>query len=100
MPLEFRFREGGAEALTREPGDLPAQRLGTNGPRVEGEKDTHMNTASRTLSASASSQSRIMQLALAGVLGIFIVGFSGFAHIDAVHNAAHDYRHSMGFPCH
>jgi cobalt transporter subunit CbtB len=59
-----------------------------------------MTTASRTLSASASSQSRIMQLALAGLLGIFIVGFSGFAHIDAVHNAAHDYRHSMGFPCH
>ena len=59
-----------------------------------------MTTASRTISASASSQSRLMQLALAGLLGIFIVGFSGFAHIDAVHNAAHDYRHSMGFPCH
>jgi len=24
----------------------------------------------------------------------------GFSHITAVHNAAHDYRHSMGFPCH
>lgn len=59
-----------------------------------------MTTASRTISASASSQSRLMQLALAGMLGVFIVGFSGFAHIDAVHNAAHDYRHSMGFPCH
>ncbi|RUZ69173.1 CbtB-domain containing protein, partial [Mesorhizobium sp. M7A.F.Ca.US.006.01.1.1] len=22
------------------------------------------------------------------------------SHIDAVHNAAHDYRHSMAFPCH
>lgn len=59
-----------------------------------------MTTASRTISASASSQSRLMRLAFAGLLGIFIVGFSGFAHIDAVHNAAHDYRHSMGFPCH
>lgn len=59
-----------------------------------------MNTASRPLSASTSSQTRIMQLALAGLLGIFIVGFSGFAPIEAVHNAAHDYRHSMGFPCH
>jgi cobalt transporter subunit CbtB len=24
----------------------------------------------------------------------------GFSHIEAVHNASHDYRHSMGFPCH
>ncbi len=59
-----------------------------------------MNTASRQLASSASSQSRIMQLCFAGLLGVFIVGFSGFAHIEAVHNAAHDYRHSMGFPCH
>ena len=59
-----------------------------------------MTTSSSTFAASTSSQSRLMQLALAGLLGVFIVGFSGFAHIDAVHNAAHDYRHSMGFPCH
>ncbi|ESW86217.1 MULTISPECIES: CbtB domain-containing protein [unclassified Mesorhizobium] len=59
-----------------------------------------MNTASVSLGASASSQSRLMQLALAAFLGIFVMGFVGFSHIDAVHNAAHDYRHSMGFPCH
>ncbi|MGB6438561.1 MAG: CbtB domain-containing protein, partial [Methyloceanibacter sp.] len=23
-----------------------------------------------------------------------------FSHIEAVHNASHDYRHSMAFPCH
>jgi cobalt transporter subunit CbtB len=34
------------------------------------------------------------------MLGIFIVGGVGFSHIEAVHNAAHDYRHSMAFPCH
>ncbi|TIO69240.1 MAG: cobalt transporter subunit CbtB, partial [Mesorhizobium sp.] len=49
-----------------------------------------MNTASVALGASVSSQSRIMQLALAALLGIFVVGFVGFSHIDAVHNAAHD----------
>jgi len=26
--------------------------------------------------------------------------FVGFSHLDVVHNAAHDYRHSMAFPCH
>lgn len=59
-----------------------------------------MNTASVSLGASVSLQSRFMQLALAAFLGIFVMGFVGFSHIDAVHNAAHDYRHSMGFPCH
>jgi cobalt transporter subunit CbtB len=37
---------------------------------------------------------------MVALLGIFIVGGVGFSHIAAVHNAAHDYRHSMGFPCH
>ena len=56
--------------------------------------------ASTSLGASSSRQSRVMQLALAALLGIFVVGFVGFSHIDAVHNGAHDYRHSMAFPCH
>lgn len=59
-----------------------------------------MNTASTALGASVSSQSRLMQLALAALLGIFVVGFLGFSPMEAVHNAAHDYRHSMAFPCH
>ena len=50
--------------------------------------------------ASVSSQSRFMQLVLSAFLGIFVIGVVGFSHIDAVHNAAHDYRHSMAFPCH
>jgi len=41
-----------------------------------------------------------MQLAMAALLGVFVIGFVGFSHIDAVHNAGHDNRHSMAFPCH
>ena len=59
-----------------------------------------MNTASVSLGASVSSQSRLMQLVLTAFLGMFVVGVVGFSHIDVVHNAAHDYRHSMAFPCH
>lgn len=59
-----------------------------------------MNTVSPSLGASASAQSRFMQLAMAGLLGVFVIGFLGFAQMEAVHNAAHDYRHSMAFPCH
>lgn len=43
---------------------------------------------------------RIAQAALAMALGIFIVAMVGFSHIDVVHNAAHDVRHSNAFPCH
>jgi cobalt transporter subunit CbtB len=28
------------------------------------------------------------------------VGFVGFSHLEAVHNAAHDTRHANAFPCH
>ena len=56
------------------------------------------NSAAHDLSASPSSI--LLQRVLAGVLGAFIIGFVGFSHISAVHNAGHDYRHSMAFPCH
>ncbi|WP_191487981.1 CbtB domain-containing protein [Pseudomonas sp. FEN] len=36
----------------------------------------------------------------AAVLGAALVYFAGFSHIAAVHNAAHDTRHSSAFPCH
>jgi cobalt transporter subunit CbtB len=51
-------------------------------------------------SATELSASRAIPLVMAALLGIFIIGSVGFSHIGAVHNAAHDYRHSMSFPCH
>ena len=52
------------------------------------------------LPVAASQVSRLTQALMAVSLGIFIVGFVGFSHIDVVHNAAHDVRHSNAFPCH
>ena len=49
---------------------------------------------------AAATRAGILPLAFAGLLGVFIVGFAGFAQMDVVHNAGHDYRHSMAFPCH
>jgi len=42
----------------------------------------------------------IVQAGLAMALGLFILFMVGFSHIDAVHNATHDVRHSNAFPCH
>lgn len=49
---------------------------------------------------TAGKVGRLTQSLMAMVLGIFIVGIVGFSHIDVVHNAAHDVRHSNAFPCH
>ncbi len=50
--------------------------------------------------ASTRSASVAVQAFFAMMLGLFVVGTVGFSHISAVHNAAHDTRHSSGFPCH
>ena len=59
-----------------------------------------MNITTRTLGAASSTGSRLMQLALSGILGVFVIGVIGFSHLEVAHNAGHDYRHSMAFPCH
>jgi cobalt transporter subunit CbtB len=56
--------------------------------------------ASRACEAAALTLARVVPIFAALMLGAFIVGGVGFSHIAAVHNATHDYRHSMGFPCH
>ena len=54
--------------------------------------------ATTTLAATGSSA--LLQRAIAGLLGLFIIGFVGFSQLDVVHSAGHDYRHSMAYPCH
>jgi cobalt transporter subunit CbtB len=57
--------------------------------------------ASKSAATTVSiSTSKIIPLSMTGVLGLFIVGFVGFSHLEVVHNAAHDTRHSLAFPCH
>jgi cobalt transporter subunit CbtB len=52
------------------------------------------------LPVAAGQVGRLSQSLMAMVLGLFIVGVVGFSHIDVIHNAAHDVRHSNAFPCH
>lgn len=52
------------------------------------------------LPLAGSKASRLAQSVLAMTLGLFIVGVVGFSHIEVLHNAAHDVRHSNAFPCH
>jgi cobalt transporter subunit CbtB len=43
---------------------------------------------------------RIIPAGIALLLGAVLVLSLGFAPIEAIHNAAHDSRHSLAFPCH
>ena len=49
--------------------------------------------------SSARSQA-IVGAVMAAFLGALLVWGVGLSPIAALHNAAHDTRHSMAFPCH
>jgi cobalt transporter subunit CbtB len=60
--------------------------------------DTTATTAS---SAQVAQPAAVLAPAvLALLLGSFLVLATGFSHLDVLHNAAHDSRHSFAFPCH
>lgn len=57
--------------------------------------------------ALAGASSRPVEIAgkrvaswIAAALGALVIWVVGFSHVEAVHNAAHDTRHSNAFPCH
>ena len=57
------------------------------------------NHSASTASTTTLSQ-RLTAAFCASILGVCLVYFAGFSPIEAVHNAAHDTRHSAAFPCH
>ncbi len=57
------------------------------------------NTAAvRTLAASKIETLKAAFVAL--VIGLGLVYGAGFANSESVHDAAHDSRHALSFPCH
>jgi cobalt transporter subunit CbtB len=59
-----------------------------------------ISTASHSAVTPSSLSQRLLVAVGASLLGLCLVYFAGFSHIEAVHNAAHDTRHSAAFPCH
>lgn len=56
-----------------------------------------MTTLAQSLSIS---RSELMTLVFTAAFGIFLIGTAGFAQSEIAHNAAHDSRHAIAFPCH
>ena len=43
---------------------------------------------------------KVITVVVLGLLGIFVIWGAGFAQSETLHNAAHDSRHAIAFPCH
>ena len=49
---------------------------------------------------SAKTSTNLMSIVFVAMIGATLVFVAGFAHSQTLHDAAHDMRHSTGFPCH
>jgi cobalt transporter subunit CbtB len=56
-----------------------------------------MTTKTTTL---AHRDTGLATILLVGFLGVGLLFTAGFANSAVMHDAAHDTRHSIGFPCH
>lgn len=58
--------------------------------------------ASRVVSAVATGErSEALRAAVVALLlGFGLIFLTGFAYPEVIHNAAHDTRHGLSFPCH
>ena len=50
--------------------------------------------------ASVGVPSILAPVVCAAILGVALIYLAGFAHADALHDGAHDARHSAALPCH
>ena len=65
-----------------------------------------MSTAKDTTNLLAQIQTgsvpwaTVYAVTAAALMGVFIISIVGFAGSEILHNAAHDIRHGLSFPCH
>jgi cobalt transporter subunit CbtB len=58
-----------------------------------------MTTKTANLTASRADTG-LASILFAALLGATLLFAAGFANSAVMHDAAHDTRHSIGFPCH
>jgi cobalt transporter subunit CbtB len=63
----------------------------------DGNERTDMTTKTLALAEDTADRIGILTAVLAGMMLIY---FAGISHASVLHNAAHDERHALAFPCH
>ena len=94
---EGNLGKGTRFTSTREPGDLPCEVKPAVGD--DGEKDLDMNNTAQT-KATVRADVSMLPIAFAVLGGLTLLFASGYAQASVLHDAAHDQRHAMAFPCH
>lgn len=64
---------------------------------------TSMPTNAATLpkvGAVPASAQAVLPALFAVLLGLLVVGVTGFSPMDSIHNGTHNARHTNAFPCH
>lgn len=59
-----------------------------------------MHTNAAGLSREKTRSDRLTAALVALLMGFGLVYTTGFSHSATIHNAAHDTRHALSFPCH
>ncbi|MDI7860333.1 CbtB-domain containing protein [Rhizobiaceae bacterium n13] len=59
-----------------------------------------MTTITEQKGVVSTSAAKTLALLALGLFGALLIGGVGFAGTPTIHDAAHDVRHTMGFPCH
>jgi cobalt transporter subunit CbtB len=60
----------------------------------------NVHSAAAPIVQDSERVSRFTAATVAFLLGSFLIFAVGFAHPSKLHNAAHDTRHALSFPCH
>ena len=58
-----------------------------------------MTTLSQTRTMARADTS-LLPIAFAALAGVMLLLAAGYAQASVLHDAAHDQRHAMAFPCH
>ena len=59
-----------------------------------------MKAQAKTLTSARSDAGSLVSIAFVARLGMTVLFIAGFANSAVLHDAAHDTRHAVGFPCH
>ena len=57
-------------------------------------------TIATTAPTQTKTSSNVLSVLAAGILGLGIITVAGHVQAATLHDAAHDVRHTTGFPCH
>jgi cobalt transporter subunit CbtB len=63
-------------------------------------KENEMSTLIRSVALPDARREATRYGIAAILLGVLFIGVTGFAPLQALHDAAHNTRHAISFPCH